>query len=109
MPEERALSGFLGQGATFEGDLAFDGRVRLDGTFRGRLRTADVLEIGARGRVEGEVDARELRLAGSVAGAVRVRDLLVIEHTGRVEGEVSAGRLEVHPGAHIDATLKVGL
>lgn len=109
MADDRSLSGVLGPGATFEGDLAFEGRVRLEGTFRGRLRTTDVLEVGARGRVEGEVDARELRLAGSASGTLRVKELLVVEHTARIEGEVHAGQVEVHPGARLDATVKVGL
>ena len=41
--------------------LSFDGRVRVDGTFRGKLRSADVLEVGARGRIDGECEAREPR------------------------------------------------
>lgn len=108
MPDDRGLSGFIGHGATFEGDLSFDGRVRVDGTFRGKLRSADVLEVGARGRIDGECEARELRLAGTAVGKLRVRDLLVLEHTAHLEGEARAGALEVHPGARIEGALKVG-
>lgn len=108
MSDERTLSGLLGHGATFEGDLGFDGRVRLDGSFRGRLRTADVLEVGARGRVDGECEARELRLAGTIVGKVKVKELLVMESTARIEGEIAAGQLESHAGAHIDGVVKVG-
>lgn len=108
MPAERPLTGLLGRGATWEGDLSFDGRVRLDGVFRGRLHTEDVLEIGEGGRVEGEVDAAVVRLAGTVDGRLRARRRLIIESTGCVIGLVQAAVLEVLPGARLHAQLQVG-
>ena len=41
--DERPLSGLLGRGATYEGELTFEGRVRLDGTFKGKLTTTEFL------------------------------------------------------------------
>ena len=59
--------------ATYEGDLSFEGRVRVDGLFRGRIFTEEILEVGEEGRIEGEVDAKILVVAGMVDGTIRVR------------------------------------
>lgn len=106
--DERPLSGLLGRGATYEGELTFEGRVRLDGTFKGKLTTDDTLEIGEGGRVEGDVDAAFVRLAGTIDGSVRARRRLIIEATGRVIGAVYAASLEVMPGARLSAMVQVG-
>jgi len=106
--EEVPLNALLGRGATYEGDLSFEGRVRVDGLFRGRIYTEEILEIGEEGRIEGEVDAQNLIVAGLVEGSVRVRGVLVVEATGRLHGDVEAERLVVREGACLDAHVKSG-
>lgn len=105
---ERPLAGLLGRGAKYTGDLTFEGRVRVDGHYQGRIYTEDVLEVGESGVVEGEVDASVLVVAGVVRGSARARDRLVLQPTAYVEGRVDAKALEAHPGARLDAVVKVG-
>lgn len=108
-PTERPLAALLGKGAQFGGDLTFEGRVRVDGTFKGRIFTEDTLEIGEPGLVDGEIDAAVLVVAGTAAGKIRARDRIVVEPTGVLRGQVDAPSVDVRPGARIDAVLKVGL
>ncbi len=103
-----ALNALLGRGAVYSGDMTFEGRVRLDGRFEGRIYTDDVLEIGELGRLEGEVDAARVVVAGFVKGRVRARERLIVETTGRVEGEVIAQEIEALPGSSFDAQLRIG-
>ena len=42
----------MGPGTYYDGDLTFEGRVRVDGHFEGRLYTEDVLEVGTDGRID---------------------------------------------------------
>lgn len=102
------LAALLGKGARYSGDLTFDGRVRLDGTFKGRIHTEDVLEIGESGVVEGHVDAATLTISGKVTGTIKVSGLLTLTRTGTLEGEVDAARLSVEPGGRIAARVRVG-
>ena len=46
IPRELSLNAVMGHGAHYEGDLSFEGRVRVDGTFVGRIYTEDCLEVG---------------------------------------------------------------
>ena len=49
-PPPHPLTGYLGAGAVWSGDLSFEGRVRVDGTFKGRIYSEGILEVGASGR-----------------------------------------------------------
>jgi len=106
--KERPLSALLGKGASWTGDLRFEGRVRIDGTYKGRIYTEDILEVGEGGLIQGEIDAAILVVAGTVEGGVRVRERLQLQSTGLVRGRLDAKLLEVAPGGKIDATVKLG-
>jgi cytoskeletal protein CcmA (bactofilin family) len=102
------LAALLGKGARYSGEMTFDGRVRVDGTFTGRIFTEDVLEIGETGVVDGKIDAATLIVAGIARGEVHARDRLVLQPTGLVEGRVDARVLEVWPGGRLDAQVRAG-
>lgn len=104
----RELNALLGRGATYSGDLAFEGRVRVDGHFSGKIYTEEVLEIGESGQIEGQIDAAFAIVAGAVDGVLVARERLTIEPTGRVTGEVRARELVVRPGATLDARVRSG-
>lgn len=105
---ERPLAALLGRDARYSGDLSFDGRVRVDGHFTGRIYSDDELEVGAGGKVQGLVDVLDLVVAGTVDGEVRVRGTLTLEPGGLLLGKVDAVALDARPGGRIDATLRVG-
>jgi cytoskeletal protein CcmA (bactofilin family) len=105
---ERPLAALLGRGATYTGEMSFEGRVRVDGTYRGRIYTDDTLEIGESGTVDGDIDAAVLIVAGTASGGIHVRERLVLQPTGTLRGTVDAKSLEAHPGATVDATVRVG-
>jgi cytoskeletal protein CcmA (bactofilin family) len=101
------LSALMGPGSHHEGDLTFEGRVRVDGHFTGRLYSEDILEIGATGTVDGEADVARCVLAGRFVGRLRVRERLRIESTGSVEGSLDVGILELHAGARLAGDVRV--
>ena len=96
----------MGPGTHWDGDLTFEGRVRVDGHFEGRMYTEDVLEVGTEGHVKGELDVARAIVSGSVEGKIRVRDTLVLESTGRINGHLDAAIVEVRPGASMDAVVR---
>ena len=97
----------MGPGTHWEGDLTFEGRVRVDGHFEGRLYTEDVLEVGAEGRMHGELDVARAIVSGTIDGKIRLRDTLIVEETGRIRGHLDAAVVEVHPGASMDAIVRI--
>lgn len=106
-PPDPPLNALLGPGTHYEGDLTFEGRVRVDGHFTGRIYSEDLLELGAGGLIEGEADVARAVVAGTVKGRLRVRERLVIEATGLVQGLLDAGVVEIRPGGRLDAQVRI--
>ncbi|MEL6342930.1 MAG: polymer-forming cytoskeletal protein [Myxococcota bacterium] len=106
-PRDVPLSAVMGPDAHHSGDLSFEGRVRIDGTFTGRLYSEDVLELGPTGVIEGEVDVARAIIAGRVEGTLRVREHLQLTATARVFGALDAGVVEMQPGATLNGNVRV--
>jgi cytoskeletal protein CcmA (bactofilin family) len=102
-----ALAALFGPGAHHQGDLSFEGRVRVDGRFTGRLYTEELLEVGATGVIEGEADVARAVIAGRFTGRLRVREHLLLEPTARIEGALDIGVLELRAGARVSGELRV--
>lgn len=102
------LAALLGRGARYSGDLSFEGRVRVDGHFKGRIHTEDVLEVGEGGVVEGDIDAATLIVSGRVSGTVRATRRLTVTRSGSLSGQVDAAAVEIEPGARLDARIRTG-
>ena len=106
--EKRApLAALMGADAHYEGNLRFDGRVRVDGHFTGRIYSEDLLEVGCDGFIEGEADVYRAVIAGRVKGHMRVRQHLIIESTAQVDAVLDVGVLEVMPGAQLRGEVRV--
>src|SRR5687768_7505545 len=50
------ITALLGRGTRFEGKLQFEGRVRIDGAFKGEIRSDDVLIIGDGAEVDADIE-----------------------------------------------------
>lgn len=107
MAADAPYSALMGPGAHHQGDLSFEGRVRVDGTFTGRLYTEGTLEVGAEGLIDGEVDVASAIVAGTVKGRLRVRERLLIQPGGVVFGLLDAGIVELLPGGRVEGQVRI--
>lgn len=106
-PTTDKLGAVFGPGTHHQGDLSFEGRVRIDGRFTGRLHSEGTLELGAAGAIEGEVDVARAVIAGRVTGKLRVREHLRLEPTAVVDGLLDAAALDLRPGAQISGEVRI--
>jgi cytoskeletal protein CcmA (bactofilin family) len=108
-PDDRdlPLNAVMGPGAHYEGDLAFEGRVRIDGHFTGRVYTEDILELGPDGVIDGEVDVARAVISGKVIGRIRVREHLRVESSGSIDGKLDAGVVQLLPGAKLSGEVRI--
>ena len=69
-PAVTEVQALLGAGTRYEGKLAFEGCVRIDGEFEGEVRTDGILILGDTARVSGNRLTRIIRGPFSLIGAV---------------------------------------
>ena len=104
---EPVLAAVLGPGTRYQGNMTFEGRVRIDGHYVGGIYTEDWLELGPTGHIEGKADVANAVIAGRVDGELRVRERLIVEAEGVVNGKLDAGMVELRPGARIDGEVRI--
>jgi cytoskeletal protein CcmA (bactofilin family) len=93
------LTALLGRGTRFEGKLSFDGRVRIDGTFRGEIRSDGVLIIGEGARVHADVYVSTLIVkGGTLAGIVEARQSIELHVPAQVTGQLKAPEIFMDKG-----------
>jgi cytoskeletal protein CcmA (bactofilin family) len=99
------LQALLGQGTEFEGKLVFEGRVRIDGKFKGEIWSEDVLILGPTAEVRANVEVGTLIVrGGALWGDVRARRLVEIYAPARVHGTIESPQMFLDKGASFDGT-----
>lgn len=101
------VNGFLGRDTTFEGKLDFKGAVRIEGNFKGEIRTPDFLIVGEGARVEGDVYVGTAIVQGEVVGNIRATTKVELRSTARVKGDLTTPSLVIHEGAFFEGNCKM--
>jgi len=95
----KELSALLGEGAEFEGKLVFEGRVRIDGRFRGRIVSDGTLVVGDRAEVEATLHVGMLIvLGGTVRGDIEATRTVELHAPSKVYGNITTPQLVIDRG-----------
>src|SRR5258706_12020295 len=85
------ITALLGRGTAFEGKLHFEGRVRIDGTFKGEIRSNDTLVIGDGAEVHAEIDVATVIVRGGIVhGNIRSRESIEVYAPGKIVGNIQS-------------------
>ena len=92
------LNALLGRGSEFDGKLAFEGTVRIDGTFTGEITTSDTLIVGDGAKVTAEITCGTILVHGEVNGNIKASQAVELHKPARVKGDISSPSLMVERG-----------
>jgi cytoskeletal protein CcmA (bactofilin family) len=98
----------IGEDAFFHGSLVVKGSLRIEGAFEGDISDAVDVEVGAKGRVIGNLAAETIVIAGEVVGDIVASRSLEILPSGRVTGDVRTPKLKIDEGAFYDGSCSMG-
>jgi cytoskeletal protein CcmA (bactofilin family) len=99
------LTALLGRGTRFEGKLYFTGRLRIDGSFTGEIRSDDVLVIGDGAEVTAEIDVDTVIVrGGTVTGNVRARTAIELYVPARIVGNLRSPTIFIDKGVKIEGS-----
>jgi cytoskeletal protein CcmA (bactofilin family) len=102
------ITALLGKGTRFDGKLHFEGRVRIDGIFKGEIKSDDTLIIGDGAEVHAEIDvATVIVRGGSVNGNIRAKTLLEIHAPGKVIGNIHSPSLFIDRGVEFQGSCRM--
>ncbi len=102
------LTALLGRGTEFEGKLCFEGRVRIDGVFRGSIVSEGILVIGDEAKVEAEIRvAHAIIRGGSVHGDITATQSIELHVPSKVSGNLEAPEIFMDKGVEFKGSCKI--
>ena len=92
------ITTILGKGSEFEGKLCFEGTLRIEGSFRGEIRSEAVLVVGEGAEVNAEVHVGTIIINGNVHGNITATHSVEIRCPGKVVGNLVTPSLTIEKG-----------
>lgn len=106
--EDGTINAFLGKNTSFNGTLAFDGLVRIDGTFEGNVKTNDTFVIANSGRVKADIEAGTVKISGNFEGTVVAKTKVELYKPAQVNGTIKTPSLIIEDGVIFNGTSEMG-
>src|ERR1051325_4891220 len=90
----------IGKSVVIRGELSGSEDLYIDGQVEGTIELREHhLTVGPNGRVQANVNAKEVVIQGSVKGNVRAIDRVEIRKSGSLTGDLVAARVVIEDGA----------
>ena len=105
--DDEQIKAYMGEDTVFNGSLAFQGTVRIDGKFEGQVTTGDTLIIGETGHLKAEISAGIVVCMGRVEGTVAASEKVEIHSTSKVVGNVKSPALYIELGGVLDGNCEM--
>ena len=106
---DNRIDTLVGADTRIEGDLSFNGGLRVDGAIHGDVAEQNgnpsTLILSEHGRIEGAVTAAKVVLNGKVVGTVKSSHFIELQTKARITGDLHYKSLEMHTGAVIEGKL----
>src|ERR1700734_233928 len=102
------ITALLGHGTQFEGKLHFEGRVRIDGSFKGEIRSDDTLIIGDGAEVHAEIDVATVIVRGGVVpGNIRAKTSIEVHAPGKLVGNIHSPSVFIDRGVEFQGSCRM--
>ena len=102
------ITALLGRGTQFEGKLHFEGRVRIDGVFKGEIRSEDTLVIGEGAEVHAEIDVATVIVRGGIVnGNIRAKTAIEVYAPGKIVGNLHSPSLFIDRGVEFHGSCRM--
>jgi cytoskeletal protein CcmA (bactofilin family) len=102
------ITALLGRGTRFEGKLHFEGRVRIDGVFKGEIKSDDTLIIGDGAEVHAEVECSTVIVRGGIVhGNVRAKQSLELHAPAKLIGNIQSPSIFIDRGVEFQGSCRM--
>jgi len=97
----------IGSGLKIQGDVSGDSDLYIDGELRGKVQLMNSrVTVGPNGRVEAEIEARQISVEGTVQGNLKASESAQLGASSRVVGNVLSPRIGVADGAQVSGKIE---
>ncbi len=104
--EKSDIRSILSEGLKIEGNIVFQGKIRIDGEVKGDIE-GDYVILGKTSKVTGNLKTKTVIVQGSVKGNID-SERVEIKSGADVTGDISTSSLSVDSGANINGMVNAG-
>ncbi len=97
----------VGRNVNVSGKLIFHEPVRIEGRFRGEVRSLALVVVGEEGMIEGKVFAPRLLIMGELRGEVVGCDHVILGPHAKFFGNIETRTLKISEGAYLDGSIRM--
>lgn len=97
----------LGPTTSINGDLECDGIVKIEGVYRGSIKTVSNVIISENARVDAHIEAQNVSVSGQVKGSIVAKGRLEILSTGKVWADATVTSFLLDDGGKLHGGLKM--
>jgi len=106
---EGAMNTIIGKGTRLEGSMEVVQSLRIDGSFKGQIKTSDTLIVGTTGELtDVSVQVKNAIIGGKVKGNITASSKVTLESSSRLEGDLTAKLLVIEEGALFTGNCRSG-
>ena len=107
-PQSR-IDSWIGSTTSIEGNLYFNGGMRVDGVIRGNVTAQPdqpgTLVVSENARIDGEVHAAHVVVSGTIVGPVHATETLELQAGSRIKGDVYYKTIEIVQGSVVEGRM----
>jgi len=98
----------IGKSIVIRGDIYSKEDLHLDGKAQGTIdMPGNRLTVGANGKVEASIKAREVVILGAVLGNVEAGERIVIRKDAQLEGDLKSASISIDDGAYFKGSIDI--
>ena len=95
----------ISSGTKIKGDINITSSLHIDGEIEGTIKSNNMITIGAKGKVQGDITAKNFIVNGSFEGTVE-SDTVEILSKGQIKGTLVYTNLTVEKGGNFEGDSK---
>ena len=107
MSSNNQICAIIEEGCRFEGNLSFNGVVRIAGVVTGSIFSNDTLIISEGAVINADINANVILMSGTVKGNVKATSRVEIRKPARFEGTIMSPSLIVEEGVIFHGVTKM--
>ncbi|MFH1487475.1 MAG: polymer-forming cytoskeletal protein [Pseudomonadota bacterium] len=105
--KNKEINAFLGKNTGFEGLFTFQGTVRIDGHFKGKIESpGGSLIVGEQGTIHADIEISFVTVSGEIHGNILAGQRIDIQPSGKITGDIQTPVLIMREGAVFDGNCR---
>ncbi len=89
----------IGSDCTFKGEMSFEGSMRIEGKFEGKIASKGKLGLGKSAQITADIVIGQVSVDGTFKGNVTATDKIELTSTAHVLGDIRSPKLVIAEGA----------